>query len=442
MKLLKRFLSATMCFIILFQVSAFSVSADNGARYELDFDVNARAYIVVSLDTGEVIFEKNSQDRLIPASLTKLMTAYVAMKYIDDLDGTMITAPNVIYDELYGLNSSTADIRPGEVLSARRLLYALLLPSANEAASILAYYIGNGNIDNFLMIMNSEAKKLGCTNTNFTNVHGLFTDNHYTSAYDMYLIAKACYETEGFMDIVTKTRYELPTNKKHATPYYILSTVKMQNASSPYYRDYVRGMKTGSLPEIGHNFVSLCENNEEKYICVVIGADNTGDKYAAFVSTAQIMDYFFENYSLRQANTSELPVTEVAVRYSKETDKVLLYADTPVKAILPNSADESTFLKKYNLPKYVDAPLSEGDTVGTVEYYLGNSLVGTSDLKVHENVDRSLLMLVVGKFQEAYSSLYFRTVLCVSAVLIALYLVMLVIVNKRNDKKQKIRRRR
>ena len=84
----------------------------------------------------------------------------------------------------------------------------------------------------------------------------------------------------------------------------------------------------------------------------------------------------------------------------------------------------------------------KGDTVGTVEYYLGNSLVGTSDLKVHENVDRSLLMLVVGKFQEAYSSLYFRTVLCVSAVLIALYLVMLVIVNKRNDKKQKIRRRR
>ena len=128
MKLLKRFLSAAMCFIILFQISAFSVSADNGARYELDFDVNARAYIVVSLDTGEVVFEKNSQDKLIPASLTKLMTAYVTMKYIDDLDGTMITAPNVIYDELYGLNSSTADIRQGEVLSARQLLYALLLP--------------------------------------------------------------------------------------------------------------------------------------------------------------------------------------------------------------------------------------------------------------------------------------------------------------------------
>lgn len=437
-----KFLNIFLVAIMAISIFSFPASAASGAKYDLGFDVNAKAYIVVSLDTGETVFEKDADRQYTPASLTKLMTAYVVMKNVEDLDGTMVTAPASVYDELYGTNSSTADIRKGETLSVRQLLYALLLPSANEAANILADYVGNGYSENFYMMMNSEAQKLGCTNTHFSSAHGLFAENNYTSARDMYLIAKACYETPGFMDIVQTTRYQLPANTKHDSPYYILSTVKMQNPSSPYYRSYVHGMKTGSLDEIGHNFVSLCQQNGESYICVVIGADKSEDPGAAFTTTAGIMDYFFANYSMRNANNSAYPVTEVPVKYSADADTVLLYADTPVMAILPNDADESSFQKVYNLPESVSAPINEGDVIGTVDYYLAGEKIGTSQLVSHDTIERNFVMFVVGKFRERYQSLYFRVVLCVTAVLLIGYGIMCYVHFKKNEKIQKVRRSR
>ena len=184
-------------------VAPISAAAAESARYELPFEPVAESYLLVSLDTGEVIFEKNAHTQRPPASLTKMLTTYVAMKYTDDLDATTVTQTTRHTDELYGMNSSTADIRNGETLTMRQLLYAMMLPSGNEAANMVADSIGNGSRSNFCMLMNTEAKRIGCTDTNFSNPHGLFSDNHYTTAWDMYLIAKACYETPGFMDIAT-----------------------------------------------------------------------------------------------------------------------------------------------------------------------------------------------------------------------------------------------
>ena len=442
MKKLFRMLSITLCFVLCFSIFRLPVSAASSARYELPFDVNARAYVLASLDTGEIILEKNSHERYDPASLTKLLTAYTTYKYVDDFENTMVTAPRYVYDELFGMNSSTADIRQGEVLSVKDLMYAMLLPSANEAASILADYIGNGDITNFCMMMNNEARKLGCTNTNFTNPHGLFTDNHYTSAYDMYLIAKACYGVPGFMDIVTTNTYQMPANVKHTSPYYIQNTNKMQNRAYPdYYRSYVKGMKTGTLDY--NNFVTVCQKNGENYILVVLGADFSGsENRPAMVTTAEIMDYFFDSYSLRSANTLTFPVTEVGLKYAKDADTLLVYADTEVMSVLPNDADESSFQKVYNLPEYVGAPVNAGDVIGTVDYYLAGQKVGTSQLVSHDTVERSTVMFLVGKFQEAYQSLYFRVVLAVTFVLIVIYFIFAYLQFKKHEKMQKVHRRR
>lgn len=441
MKKLIRMLSVTLVFVLCFSFIQLPAAAAT-ARYELPFEVNARAYVLASLDTGEIIFEKNSNEQYDPASLTKLLTAYTVYQYVEDFDGTMVTAPRYVYDELYGMNSSTADIRQNEVLSVRNLLYAMLLPSANEAASILADYVGNSDITNFCMMMNNEARKLGCKNTNFTNAHGLFTDNHYTSAYDMYLIAKACYELPGFMDIVTTERYLMPANLKHAEPYWIQNTNWMQSKAHPdYYRSYVKGMKTGTLDY--SNFICTCQKNGENYILVVIGAEfENGNKKSAMFTAQKIMDYFFDSYSLRSANTLTFPVTEVPVKYSADADTVLLYADTEVMSILPNDADESSFRKVYNLPESVGAPIEAGDVIGTVDYYLAGQKVGTSQLVSHDTVERSIIMFLVGKFQEAYQSLYFRVVLAVTFVLIMAYLAYTYSQFRKHEKMQKVHRRR
>ncbi len=442
MKKLIKSICLSLAAVISFSIFTLPAQAAS-ARYELDFEPNARSYILVSLDTGEILFEKDSHKQLIPASLTKMLTAYTVMKYVDDLDGTMVTAPRYIYDELYGKGGSTADIRQGETLSVRNLLYALMLPSANEAASILADYVGKGSIDNFCMMMNNEAKKLGCKNTNFTNPHGLFFDNHYTSAYDMYLIAKGCYETPGFMDIVTTTTYKLPVTDKHPRDdWYIQSTVAMQRRTNEYYRSYIKGIKTGSLPEAGHNFVSTSSKNGENYILVVMGADTKSYKSAAFPTTARIMDYFFENYSLRSANSITYPVTDVKLKYAKDTDTLLLYADNEVMSILPNSADESSFQKVYNLPESVGAPINAGDVIGTVDYYLAGQKVGTSQLVSHDTIERSMVMFIAGKLQEVFTSLYFRVVVLVTLTLIVIYAVYVYIKFRQYEKMQKVHRGR
>ena len=442
MKKFIRLLSVTLVFVLCFSIFQLPASAATTARYQLPFEVNARAYVLASLDTGEIIFEKNSQERYDPASLTKLLTAYTTYKYVDDFENTKVTAPRYVYDELYGLNSSTADIRQGEILSVKDLIYAMMLPSANEAASILADYVGNGDITNFCMMMNNEARKLGCQNTNFSNAHGLFTDNHYTSAYDMYLIAKACYNLPGFMDIVTTNTYQMPANVKHANPYYIQNTNKMQNRAYPdYYRSYVKGMKTGTLDY--NNFVCVCQKNGENYILVVIGAEfSGGESRPAMITTADIMDYFFDSYSLRSANTLSFPVTEVGLKYSSDADTLLLYADTEVMSILPNDADESSFRKVYNLPESVGAPINAGDAIGTVDYYLAGQKVGTSQLISHDTVERSTVMYLVGKFQEAYQSLYFRVVLAVTFTLVVIYLIYTYLQFKKHEKMQKVHRSR
>lgn len=441
MKKFIRIISMTLCMLLCFSMVQLPAAAATTARYELPFEVNARAYVLASLDTGEIIFEKNSNERYDPASLTKLLTAYTTYKYVEDFEGTKVTAPRYVYDELFGMNSSTADIRQGEILSVKDLMYAMLLPSANEAASILADYIGNGDITNFCMMMNNEARKLGCKNTNFTNAHGLFTDNHYTSAYDMYLIAKACYNTPGFMDIVTTNTYYMPANIKHASEYPIQNTNKMQVRTSPYYRSYVKGMKTGTLDY--NNFVCVCQQNGENYIMVVLGADfSNNEDRPAMVTTAEIMDYFFDSYSLRSANTLTFPVTEVGLKYAKDTDTLLLYADNEVMSILPNDADESSFQKVYNLPEYVGAPINAGDVIGTVDYYLAGQKVGTSQLVSHDTIQRSTVMFLVGKFQEAYQSLYFRVVLAVTFVLFTIYLIYTYSQYRKHEKMQKVHRRR
>ena len=441
MKKFIRIISVTLCMLLCFSMVQLPAVAATTARYELPFEVNARAYVLASLDTGEIIFEKNSNERYDPASLTKLLTAYTTYKYVEDFEGTKVTAPRYVYDELFGMNSSTADIRQGEILSVKDLMYAMLLPSANEAASILADYIGNGDITNFCMMMNNEARKLGCKNTNFTNAHGLFTDNHYTSAYDMYLIAKACYNTPGFMDIVTTNTYYMPANIKHASEYPIQNTNKMQVRTSPYYRSYVKGMKTGTLDY--NNFVCVCQQNGENYIMVVLGADfSNNENRPAMVTTAEIMDYFFDSYSLRSANTLTFPVTEVGLKYAKDTDTLLLYADNEVMSILPNDADESSFQKVYNLPEYVGAPINAGDVIGTVDYYLAGQKVGTSQLVSHDTIQRSTVMFLVGKFQEAYQSLYFRVVLAVTFVLFTIYLIYTYSQYRKHEKMQKVHRRR
>lgn len=419
-----------------------TTSGPEEAVFAQPFDVSAESVYMVNLDTGLVMYSKNPQKRWPPASLTKMMTAILAFENIPDLDNTMITMPRYIQDLLYGTNSSTADIRPGETLSARELLYALLLPSANEAACILADYIGGGSIDNFVFMMNAKAKEIGCTDTNFANPHGLYDANHYSTAYDQYLIAKYAMNLPGFMDIVTQNTHTLPQNSRYPNGWVILSTNKMQMTAfkGSVYRSYIRGIKTGTLPEAGANFVSTASQNGENYLTVVLGATGS-ETYPHFAVTAQLCDWAFENYSVRSALDTAEPLTEISVKYSSDADKVLLYPKTDLLTLLPNESDQSSLQKVYNLPAAASAPLKAGDTVGSVTLYLAGKQIGTVDLVAANDVSRNFLLFVVSKIGEFLGSLYFRVVLVLVLLVVAVYVGYLLYTSRKNQKMRKVKRR-
>jgi D-alanyl-D-alanine carboxypeptidase len=419
-------------------------SAPQGAIFAQPFDVSAEAVYMVNLDTGLVMYDKNAEQVWSPASLTKMMTAILVVENVQDLDGTQVAMPRYVQDILYGTGSSTADIRPGESLSVRQLLYALLVPSANEASLILADYVGGGNVDNFVFMMNAKAAEIGCTNTNFTNPHGLYDANQYTTAYDQYLIARYIYENHPeIMEIVRTNTYELPENPRYPNGWIILNTNKMQMTAfrdAGFYREYIQGIKTGSLPEAGHNFASAAVIENEHYIMVVLGA--SGGNYSAFEVTAQLYDWAFYNFSVKPSLDITQPVAEVNVRYSSEADTVLLYPEEDFLTILPNESDETTLRRVYNLPESVPAPIQEGDRIGTVTLYLAGQEIGTVPLVARTPIKRNFAIFVVAKTIEFAGSLYFRVVLVLVVLVIGAYVYYMYRIAKRDEAMQKIKRRK
>ena len=194
---MKKFCAILFSFVLVLMLALPVAAEDAAGESDSLFDtapaLTAPAGYVVNLDTNIVVYEKNSETPLSAASLTKLMTTLLLLEnYQDQLDSISLTAPSYVYDLIWeqSTNASSADIRRGETQSLRNLLYAMLLPSGNEAAYIVADYMGGGSIDNFVAMMNDEAKAVGCTGTTFVDPCGL-NPNNITTARDAYLILRA-----------------------------------------------------------------------------------------------------------------------------------------------------------------------------------------------------------------------------------------------------------
>ncbi len=235
------------------------------AEYTPPFEVSADAVYMVNLDTGTVVYQKNANKKEYPASLTKLVTTILAMEKTSDLDSAMVKCTSSILSEFDGMNASNAGMRAGEERSMRDLIYCMLLPSANEAASMVAEYVGGSRAE-FVDMMNKKAQEIGAVSTHFVNPHGLHDNDQYTTAQDMYLIAKYAMKLPGFMDMASKTSYELKPSNKRDTEY-IFTTNKMmvQSAGPDVYYKYVRGIKTGTTDEAGRCCVSTATKDGYTY---------------------------------------------------------------------------------------------------------------------------------------------------------------------------------
>ena len=378
--------------------------------------IDAESYILIDYNSGKVLAEQNADVRRDPASLTKMMTALLLMEQVEDLENTMITAERSLYTgAIIEEGSSTADIQPGETVRALDMLYAMMLPSANEAAEAVGYYLSGGNLNNFYAMMN-EIFRTVCG----TSLYWMpFTDNakHSTAAY--------------------------PEQNPDAA-YFITTTNRMIQPSSGVYRSYIKGIKTGSTYAAGRNFVSAAVNdNGESFIAVVLGCpwDAAEDGYAySFHDTAALYNWVFDNFSVRPALETDVPITEVRVNYSADVSSLKLYPASDMKTILPNDSGD---LMEYSFDvpaDGVDAPLSQGDKVGTLTLSLSGQVIGTVDLVAGQDVSRSLFLYGLTLVKSALTSTYVKVVAVLTVLFFTGYGLLFWYVNKKEAERRARRR--
>ena len=257
--------------LTLFTIISVSVLPTSAISYSNDVKTLSDSILLVNMDTGQVVFEKDPDSKRYPASTTKIMSYIIAVENIDDLENTRIPIKQEVLDTLDGTGSSTANLEAhvGKTMSAIDLLYSMMVPSGNDASVVLADYIGGGNIKKFVDMMNEKAKELGCENTHFENPDGLHHDNHYTTARDLYKITTYALTLPKFEKITNTTTYYCENDS-----YPLITTNYMidQNRGGKDYYMYANGIKTGTTNEAGRCLVTTATADGYSYMAVLLHA--------------------------------------------------------------------------------------------------------------------------------------------------------------------------
>ena len=396
---IRRFFSLFFALILVFSLAQPALAA--GAE-EGPFEVEAKAALLIDPDTEEILYEQNIHERLYPASLTKVMTCLLVLEAIDSGALRMtdvITASEVAVNSIPP-DGSTAGILVGEELTVEQLLYCMMLSSANEGCNIVAEAI-SGTIEDFVEKMNSKARELGCEDTHFANTNGLPDDDHYTTAWDLYLITREARTHKDFMPIVGTIYYEVPeTNlskpRKLYTTNYLISSYR----TSYYLYQGASGIKTGFTSAAGYCLISSAARGDRSLLSVVLGATRITEEDGtiitkSFTETKRLFDHGFNDFSRVILLKADELVGEVPVTLSQEQNTVKVHPDREIERLLPNSMN--TVLEIDRVPAYsqesFEAPITKGQIMGTLTIKSGNTVYATVNLLADEDVSASRLLV-------------------------------------------------
>lgn len=404
------------------------------------------AAIVVDGDHGDILYDYNAHQKMYPASITKIMTSLVVLEAVDRgqlaLD-TPITASAQAVRLPAG--SSTAGIKAGEILTVEQLLYCDLVPSANEACNILAEAVAGSN-EAFVELMNAKAKQLDMTGTHFTNPHGIHDDDHYTTAYDIYLMSAAAMEYDIFRTIVSTAVYTLPATNLSAERLFYNTNGLLSNwyVMGYIYADAI-GIKTGYTEEAGRCIATAATDDQGRtFYCVILGAENTYDENGNFVrysyaESKRMLQWAFRNFrriTLLDADTPHV-IREVPVTMSDEADYVLAQPVGSIVATMPTDYNPDLAELIVDLPKSVEAPIAAGDKLGTITIVYRGVEYGTLDMVATDPVTRSQFLHNVQILQTYWAKWWVKALLALVVVLILVLILWLGVIRPR----RKARRR-
>lgn len=391
-----------------------------------NFDVYCNSAILIDARTGNVLYEKNSNQKAYPASTTKILTAYIALTQIGDPNTEIIPTKNAIMSVPVG--SSLAYFSENEKLTLEQVLFGLLLPSGNDAANIIAEHV-SGSSSNFAELMNVTAEKLGATNSHFVNPSGWHNNEHYTTAADLAKIAYNAMKIPKFKEIVSQTRYVMPETNVSKVKRTFINTNKLLS-SGEYYYEAATGIKTGYTSQAGNCLVASASKDGVELISVAMGGNTIPvGKSAVYLDTINLLNFGFENYHNNQLVAQSNLISTITPK--KSGNKTLdLITDSSINVLVENG-DTPVFDRIISLNDKIVAPIKKGDVLGTLTYTKDNEVVGIVNLVAKTDIEKEHWFFVLLKVL-----LYLAISVIILGVLLRLFNDIRKIVKKKRKKKK------
>ena len=436
---MKKMISAVLALIIFASVSLFSFSAQ-AAVYTPDVEIYAEAYMLINLDDSSypVVAQKNPDEKVYPASLTKLFAAMLALEKVEDLSATA-TVSESAYNILKYTGAQVADLEIGETLTIEQLLYLMIVHSACDATEVLGEYIA-GSHDAFVVMMNEYAASLGCESTHFTNPNGLHDDDHYTTVSDLRKLMLAALKNDTFMKIATTKQY---TYNNRTYPH---TNTMLHPGYLSYYYEYAQGIKTGSTSEAGYNVITKASKDGYNYLAIVLGApllDYNNDGYeerCSFIDAGNLFKWAFNTLKFSTVFEEGEMVTEVRVENGKDMDTVQLVADKKVTSIVKSSFDKSTVIMEYiDKPESISAPVKKGDPVCKAKVIFGDEVIAEVDLVAAQNVEMSTILKIINAVKHFFSLTVVKIVVLLLVLFVIVYVVLVINTVKKGKKRKQAR---
>ncbi len=407
-----------------------------------DPDPQCGALILVDGDYGDVLYEKNGYEKMYPASITKIMTSLLVLEAIDRGELALDTPVTASATAIAAIteDSSTQNIKPGEVLTVEQLLYCDLVASANEACNILAETVG-GTMENFVVMMNERAAQLGMEHSHFVNPNGLHDPDHYTTAYDIYLMARAAMGHETFRTIVSTPKYVVPaTNMSEQRTLRTTNALLDNWRIDKYMYSRAIGIKTGSTEAAGQCLAAAAVDDAGRtFYCIVLNAQNVTESDGSvirysFKEARRLLEWGFSNFSRITLMDETLAIREVPVSLS-DTDHVLVQPVGSIDRTMPKDYDPALAELRLDLPESVEAPVEAGQKLGTVTLVYEGEELGSLDMVASLAVERSDLQYYVKTVKEYLSLWWVRALIILAAAFILILILWLGLIRPRRRRR-------
>ena len=410
-----------------------------------DYTAKAKAALLYDLNSDTLVFAQNIDERLYPASLTKVMTCLLTIEMQSDLDAMVTVTKEGLKDMEPG--GSNVALKVDEQMSVKDLLYCLMVKSGNDAASVLAVQ-NSGSIEAFVEVMNRRAAELGCTGTHFENAHGLHRDEHYTTARDMAKILREAMQYPIFEEIFTCKEYVVPATNLSEARELKTTNFMIRNNGYPVVTDSrVLGGKTGNTSKAGRCLVTLSEKDGMRLISVILGAKATYgadgysfQRYGNFEETSNMLDFAYKNYTTMQVLTPSQVAGQFPV--SGGAHNAFGTISEGMAAAVPAGSDISAIRYEYTLTESLTAPVEKDQTIGVVRVWYGNTCLAQQDLHCASAVEVEKKPAAQQKEPADDSEGLWNKILTVVLAVVAVLFVLVMILRARAAAKRRRRRRK